>query len=312
MGPQIIAAGTTDPANTTPATVSAGPEWKSRYKWGVRDRSTLFTLPVSSYITIMEKTGIHEGVLGPCRQVAKTMALILMFRHIKPAAMEYVGQVNMLPKPSSIKRKTFGQYGVIAYESSAENAAEIKEKEFADDIARGAAGFGIDRHYAEAHGLRIDHDGSAAGKAGIRLTDGASLLVDKQGRGFFSDMDLFQVLDAVAGNPVEFGDGVNDTSTQTERRTKLDRSINVMINVGVNLVRPDEVDRYGLVQHGAERQYADHKARDETVAAITPDGAVWTLPNYATSVAFENHIKQHGGYNPESLAQLYPGNYIAG
>ena len=310
IGPSIIGPGTTDTTRRDRYTVEAGPEWKSRYRWGPSDMSTLAAMKTTSFAMIAATTGIHTDIIGPCRRTAKQLAWILMFREIKREAMQYVGQVNMLPKPEGIKRKTLPKVGVVAYSGSRDE----KESEFRADLARTPSNYWIDPAYAASAGLKIDHDGSAASKAGVRLPEGTSMLVDAQGRGFFADLDLFQVLDANNGVPIELGDGASSTTVHAGRRTKLDAGINILRQIGVELcgMKEQSLEEHSLIQHGADRQWTGHKPTDEVVAAFTPDGAVWAFSNYASSVSFEQKIRHDGGYNPESVVEHFQANYLGG
>lgn len=310
IGPSIIGQGTTDTTRRDRHTVEAGPEWKSRYKWGASDLSTLAAMKTTSFAMIATTTGIHPDVIGPCRRTAKKLAWILMFREIKREAMQYVGQVNMLPKPEGMKRKTLPKVGVVAYSGSRDE----KEDEFKADLAKTPDDYWIDPAFAASAGLKIDFDGTAASKAGVRLPEGTSMLVDAQGRGFFSDMDLFQVLDGNTGALVELGDGARSTAGHAERRTTLDAGINILRAVGVELcgIKDQDMEKHALIQHGAARQWSENRPTDEVVAAVTPDGAVWAFSNYATSVSFEEKIRHDGGYNPESIVKYFQANYLGG
>jgi hypothetical protein len=201
--------------------------------YGAYESKVELELSLGAIAEISRYTGIHPDVLGPCRRTAAKLGLVIMFRAIKPAAMEYVGQYNMLPKPPELKVKCHEQLGVIAY------SGPDKEAKFQNDVMKGLIGVA----FRDAQGLHLDLDGTAATQLGIRPPLDVALLVDRQGRAFFSDMDLFQVLDADHGAPVDLGSGTADDRAGPER-AQLDAHLNILTALGIE---------FALIQHGAER-----------------------------------------------------------
>jgi hypothetical protein len=254
---------------------SAAPEMAiDRDPYGAYGVALVLELSLNAIAEISRHTGIHPDVLGPCRRTAAKLGLVIMFRAIKPAAMEYVGQKNMLPKPPALKVKCHDQLGVIAY------SGPDKEAKFKSDVMTGL----ITPGFKEAQGLHLDLDGTAAAQLGIRPPPDVALLVDRQGRAFFSDMDLFQVLDAEQGAPVDLGSGGTDDRAGPER-AQLDAHLNILTAVGIE---------FALIQHGAERQWVKHTPKDERIAAFGPDGAIWTFETYAAATEFEQRIIDMG------------------
>jgi hypothetical protein len=242
--------------------------------YGAYDVRLPYRLSLTEIAALARHTGIHPDVLGPCRRTAAKLGWVLMFRAIKPAAMEYVGQYNMLPKPPALKVKCHEQLGVIAY------SGPDKEAQYQNDVRAGK----IDGVYNQRQGLHLDMDGTAAGLLGIRPPPDTVLLVDREGRGFYSDMDMFQVLDARAGKPVSLGSGGPDDRAGPER-ARLDSYLNILASLGIE---------FGLIQHGAERQWSQHAPKNERVAAFGPDGAIWSFESYDSVVAFEEYIVNKG------------------
>lgn len=255
--------------------VPAAPELATaRDVYGSYEAAVVLELTLPAIAALARHTGIHPDVLGPCRRTAAKLGLVIMFRAIKPAAMEYVGQYNMLPKPPGLKVKCHDQLGVVAY------SGPDKEAKFQNDVMRGL----ITTTFKDQQGLHLDLDGTAATQLGIRPPLDVALLVDRQGRAFFSDMDLFQVLDADHGAPVDLGSGTADDRAGPER-AQLDAHLNILTALGIE---------FALIQHGAERQWVKHTPKDERVVAFGPDGAVWTFETYATATEFEQQILDMG------------------
>jgi hypothetical protein len=245
-----------------------------RDPYGAYDTAVVLELSLPAIAALSRYSGIHPDVLGPCRRTAAKLGLVIMFRAIKPAAMEYVGQDNMLPKPPAVKVKCHEQLGLVAY------TGPDKEAKFQNDLMSGQ----ITVAFKDQQGLHLDLDGTAAAQLGIRTPPDVALLVDRQGRAFFSDMDLFQVLDAEHGAPVDLGSGTADDRAGPER-AQLDAHLNILAALGIE---------FALIQHGADRQWVKHTPKDERVVAFGPDGAIWTFETYASATEFEQHIVDMG------------------
>jgi hypothetical protein len=269
--PRTLATRTSNAGSPVPAAPEIA---TSRDPYGAYDTAVVLELDRGAIAEISRYTGIHPDVLGPCRRTAAKLGLVIMFRAIKPAAMEYIGQYNMLPKPPALKVKCHEQLGVVAYSGT------DREAQFDNDVMQGR----IAVAFKESQGLHLDLDGTAAAQLGMRPPPDVALLVDRQGRAFFSDMDLFQVLDADHGAPVDLGSGGADDRAGPER-AQLDAHLNILVALGIE---------FALIQHGAERQWVKHTPKDERIVAFGPDGAIWTFETYAAATEFEQRIIDMG------------------
>ena len=101
---------------------------------------------------------------------------IIMFRPVKPSAMFHVGDFDKLPKPMAIKAKADPQTGLVKLQG---------EKDFQQSLKDAASM----RAMRKSRGLKLTAEGS---------------LVNNKGQRFFSDMDLYEVLDGGNG-PVRLG-----------------------------------------------------------------------------------------------------------
>ena len=132
-----------------------------------------------------------------------------------------------------------------------------------DDYQQALQDGRIDQAYAKVNGLRLS-------EASEKI-HGKQLfyLENKNGQRFFSDMDLYEVLDAKSGEQVRLGSGSpTDPSEGAEGRAALDEMINILRGLGTD---------FALIQHGPERQCIkhDHQAvQVEPVTAFCPDGEV--------------------------------------
>lgn len=231
---------------------SAQPPYQRYGAYGVE----LPRLSLPEISALSKAAGIHSDVLGPCRRGAAKLNWYLMFRPIKPSAMFHVGDFDKLPKPEEIKTKVDAKSGMIRYGS---------EREFTADQANG----NIDRHYAERHGLKLDSQG---------------FLINNKGQRFFSDMDLYDVLDGSTGRQVRLGSGGSKQQGIKNRRA-LDTLINIMRPLGT---------AFALIQHGPDRQWVEHEPRNEPITVFCPDGNVFVLKDDSEVHMFVNAIRSLG------------------
>jgi hypothetical protein len=220
-------------------------QWTRRY--GAYDIE-LPRLAVNEIATLSLASGIHPDVLGPCRRAAAKLNWYLLFRPIKTAAAFHVGDFDKLPKPVEIKTKADAESGMIRFNS-------------AKGLEAAVACGDIDGAYAAKHGLWVDAEG---------------FLRNNKGQRYFSDMDLYDVLDGDTGRQIPFGDGASPTGGVKNRR-ELDILINALRPLGTS---------FALIQHGPDRQWVRHSERNEHITAFCPNGNVFVLRGTSEVAAF--------------------------
>jgi hypothetical protein len=218
------------------------------------------------------QSGIHADTLGAVYRAAAELGWVLMFRGLRDMAKEHAGEYSVLPKPMEIKIKCDQESGLVC----------CTEAELADAIDHGK----VVRTYAETQKLKV-------ARTAVRCKDGQTreknLLVNAQGQGFYSDMDLFAVLDLWNGERIMMGTGeAKDEAIGSANRTKLDQLINILTPLGA---------QYDLIQHGSEYDWPGHKPADETIAAFVPFGPMLVINSEKEAVEFMLEIqRQANGY----------------
>ncbi len=233
-------------------------EWTRRFaarppleRAGAYEIRGLPRLPLKDIAALSKKSGVHPDVLGPCRRAAAKLNWFIMVRPIKASAMFHVGDFNKLPKPMAIKAKCHPSTGMVMLKNEA-------------DFKRALSDGRIDPGYARVNGLHI------APKPTFIQGRPLHFLFNKKGQRFFSDMDLYEVLNGTTGRQVQLGRGGTPTQGIKNRR-ELDILINTMRGLGTD---------FGLVQHGPDRQWVKHdhsKPNTESVTVFCPDGKVFIL-----------------------------------
>lgn len=212
-------------------------------------------LSVTETADLMRRTGIHEGVLGPLRRAATKLDWFIFVRPVKTAAMFHCGDFDKLPKPMGIKAKCHPVTGMVMLEGEA-------------DFSRALVDGRIDPGYAKIHGLALDPTPVAVPGAPRPL----HWLVNRKGQRYYSDMDLYDVLDAATGRPVILGTGAPETPhSGVNRRRELD--------ILVNVLRPLGTD-FALIDHGPQRQWVKHDHATpwhEPITVFCPGGDVHVL-----------------------------------
>jgi hypothetical protein len=203
---------------------------------------------------LMNRSGIHEGVLGPLRRAATLLDWIIFVRPVKVSAMFHCGDFDKLPKPMGIKAKCNPVTGMVMFEGP-------------DDFERALSDGRIDPGYARVHGL-------ALGESPVPVP-GASrplhYLVNGRGQRYYSDMDLYDVLEGTTGRPVILGTGGTPHSGVKNRRE---------LDILINILRPLGTD-FALIDHGPQRQWVKHDHHNpwpEPIAVFCPGGEVFVLP----------------------------------
>lgn len=232
-------------------------EWLRRFNeskisenYGARDVKNLERLSLSQIGGLASQSGIHPDVLGPLRRAAAKLNWVVMVRPIKTAAMCLVGEFGKLPKPMEVKAKCNAETGMVMLEGP-------------EDLQLALTDGRIDQTYARVNGLRLSE--------GSENIQGKQLcyLENTHGQRYFSDMDLYEVLDATSGDQVRLGSGCPTLPNEgAEGRAALDEMINILRELGTD---------FALIQHGPERQWIkhDHAApQEEAVTAFCPDGTV--------------------------------------
>jgi hypothetical protein len=224
-------------------------EWADKFsrrrgfnRYGAYEQKALPRLDVQHIGILVNKSGIHPDVLGPCRRAAARLNWIILFRPIKRSAMFHVGDFDKLPKPMAIKAKADPQTGLVRLQG---------EQDFQQALKDGR----IDPEYAEKNGLKPDTQG---------------FLVNSKGQRYFSDMDIYEVLDGDTGRQVRLGSGASAAQGQKNRRE---------LDILINIPRPLGTD-FALVQHGPERQWVKHDASQpnlEPITAFCPDGEILVI-----------------------------------
>ena len=138
--------------------------------------------------------------------------------------------------------------------------------------------------YAKANGLGIEPRST--------IVQGRPLhfLVNNKGQRFFSDMDLYEILDGATGRQVTLGSGLSPTQGIKNRR-ELDILINIVRRLGTD---------FALIQHGPERQWVRHdyaSSPTESITVFCPDGSVFILPPHQINAFI------HAAGNPSVSAQ---------
>lgn len=241
------------------STVVSPQEWARRFsarrgvaRAGAYDVTDLPKLELDEIANLSRSSGIHPDVLGPCRRAASKLNWIIMVRPIKTSAMFHVGDFDKLPKPMEVKAKCNAKTGMVMLKDEA-------------DFQKALSDGRINPAYAKANGLHLSVEPT--------MVQGRKLyyLVNKRGQRFFSDMDLFEVLNGTTGRQIQLGRGLSPTQGMANRR-ELDILINIMRRLGTD---------FALVQHGPERQWVKHdptQSSSEPVTVFCPDGNVFILP----------------------------------
>jgi hypothetical protein len=205
---------------------------------------------------LMSSTGIHEGVLGPLRRAAHKLNWFVFVRPVKVSAMFHCGDFDKLPKPMGIKAKCHPVTGMVMLEGD-------------EDFRRALSDGRIDPGYASIHGLHLDPTPVAVPGSARPL----HYLVNRRGQRYYSDMDLYEVLDADTGRRVVLGTGdPSRPHSGVNRRRELDILINVLRPLGTD---------FALIDHGPQRQWVKHDHGtpwSEPITVFCPDGSVFVLP----------------------------------
>lgn len=236
-------------------------EWARRFRArGSFDRygSTGVQLPrltLDQTRTLMNESGIHEGVLGPLRRASAKLDWIIFVRPVKVSAMFHCGDFDKLPKPMGIKAKCHPVTGMVMLEGP-------------EDLARALTDGRIDPGYARVHGLTLDPTPVSVAGAPRPL----HYLLNARGQKYYSDMDLYDVLDGSTGRQVILGTGAAGTPhSGVKNRRELDILINVLRPLGTD---------FALIDHGPQRQWVKHDHTTpwpEPVTVFCPDGEVFVL-----------------------------------
>jgi hypothetical protein len=232
-------------------------DWLKRFRDSKGDTHAakkLPRLPLKEISGLATQSGVHPDVLGPCRRAAASLKWLVMVRPIKVAAMCLVGEYNKLPKPMAIKAKCNKITGMVMFENEAALEAFINCND-------------IQRSYATVNGLRL-----AEKPKELRLKN-LYYLVNDKGQCFFSDMDLYEVLDSRTGDQITLGSGnVKLPNEGAGGRAELDKLINILKDRGTD---------FNLIQHGPQRQWEKHvigTPSEEAIATFCPDGEVLIIP----------------------------------
>ena len=205
---------------------------------------------------LMNRTGIHEGVLGPLRRAATRLDWIIFVRPVKVSAMFHCADFDKLPKPMGIKAKCSPVTGMVMFESPA-------------DFERALSDGRVDPGYARVHGLALDASPVEVPGAARPL----HYLVNGRGQRYYSDMDLYDVLDGTTRRQVILGTGATHTPhSGVKNRRELD--------ILINALRPLGVD-FALIDHGPQRQWVKHDHSNpwpESITVFCPGGEVFVLP----------------------------------
>ena len=205
--------------------------------------------------SMMGATGIHEGVLGPLRRASAKLNWIIMVRPIKPSAMFHCGDFNKLPKPMAIKAKCHTVTGMVMLEGRADLDAALRDGR-------------IDPGYAMRQGLTLDPAAAQVPHSSVPL----HYLVNARGQRYYSDMDLFEVLDGDTGRQAILGTG---NPAKPHSGVNLRRELDILVNI----MRPLGTD-FALIDHGPQRQWVKHdhtKQWHEPLSVFCPDGHVFVL-----------------------------------
>ena len=236
-------------------------EWARRFKdrkgfarQGVHDVDVP-RLSLDETSGLMRRTGIHEGVLGPLRRAAVKLNWIIFVRPVKVSAMFHCGDFDKLPKPMAIKAKCHPSTGMVMFEDEADFRLALTDRR-------------IEPTYAIANGLDIDPTPTRVPGHPHAL----HYLVNKKGQRYFSDMDLYEVLNGATGRQVILGTGQEGMPfSGINWRRELDILINIMRPLGVD---------FALIDHGPQRQWVKHNHKvqwHEPLSVFCPDGAVLVL-----------------------------------
>jgi hypothetical protein len=231
-------------------------DWLKRFKdskGDTHDANKLPRLPLKEISSLATESGVHPDVLGPCRRAAAKLNWLIMVRPIKVAAMCLVGEYSKLPKPMAIKAKCNKVTGMVMFKDQAALDASINCND-------------IQRSYATVNGLRL-----AEKPKEIQLKN-LYYLVNNKGQCFFSDMDLYEVLDSRTGEQITLGSGnVKLPNEGAGERAELDTLINILRDRGTD---------FNLIQHGPQRQWEKHEVgtpSEEAITTFCPDGEVFII-----------------------------------
>jgi hypothetical protein len=234
-------------------------DWLKQFKNSKADSRAPRKVPqlvISQISGLATQSGIHPDVLGPVRRAAAKLNWLIMVRPIKAAAMCLVGEYNKLPKPIAIKAKCHPVTGMVMFEDATALEASINCND-------------IQRNYATVNGLKLSEGIKEINLKKLRF------LENDRGQRFFSDMDLYEVIDAGTGEPVTLGSGnVNLPNEGAAARGELDSLINVLRDHGAD---------FNLIQHGPQRQWEKHQigtSSQEDIATFCPDGEVLMITSF--------------------------------
>lgn len=206
-------------------------------------------LTMTQYVDWANASGIHPDTVGPVCRAANDLGWVLMFRSLREMAKEHAGSHDTLPKPMEIKVKCDDESGLVCCTEAELEAAK-------------KPGGKIDPHFAETQGLKVVKR-SVLCKGGVSREK--NVLVNSKGQGYYSDMDLFAVVDVMNGDRIMMGSGRQEHEGVAQvYRAKLDSLINVLKERGTE---------YNLIQHGADYDWADRgdvKMKDEDIAIFIP------------------------------------------
>jgi hypothetical protein len=201
---------------------------------------------------VARATGLAPRLVDRFHHAAFACNWHILVRPIKPAAWHHVGRGDALPKPPEIKSKTDARTGLV----------RMDRERLASAITWGE----IDESYAKLVGLTVDSHG---------------FLVNRRGQRYYSDVDLYDVIDGATGRQVNLGRGTNPLEGH-EARTALDALVNELHGSGAP---------FRVIQHGAHRQWVKGgdsplHGLDARVVAFRPHGVVTYLDDEHALASF--------------------------
>lgn len=227
------------------------------------------SLTKEQYVKWGMESGIHLDTIGPVCRAADDLGWVLMFRGLREMAKEHAGSFDTLPKPMEIKIKCDDDSGLVCC-----NEAQLKAAIDKGDVVR---------TYAESQKLKVI-------KKAVYCKDGQmkekEVLVNERNQGFYSDMDLFAVIDIKNGDRIMMGSGREEHEPVAQvYRAQLDKLINELTGLG---------PEFNLIQHGADYDWADRKGgmKDEPIAIFIPFGAMLIIKTIREAEEFMLEVQR--------------------
>jgi hypothetical protein len=282
---------------------------------------------------------LHPDLAGPLRRYAHDADQYVAFRIPGPAMKEYLSEFSMWPKPEWIKAKTAkltDQEGKVVKPSIQTHGDNFEEaNKLWEDSIGGIRNNGAmvnedgvvfhpnmlkdwarshpeDREAAEtAHAYLTGIQSGTwdltteSGQRALAAAPNTRALLQRVRVGFYSDLDLAEVIDASSGSRIAMGAGNEDDSDELaylhRNRNNLDKEINVnddLKNIPQEFGDPDgrprvSADRktphhVSLIQHGSNEEYYKGPL-DGPLAVVGPNGTFRTFRNRAE---FEEGMKR--------------------